>query len=161
MIILQNNPNDVRQSASANQNAGSPKTNRQPGMTLIEAVVALAMFGILATSVIVLQQSSYANITAISGRLRTLFYMGDVLYKAHLAQEQEKTPPKTTTLAEPAITITYEQQKISGKSLLKDFKHVVVENITASWQDDSAKHEETLINMIYKPESEKRGEAGI
>lgn len=126
------------------------------GFTIFEALAALFLFSFVLGSVLVLQQHSYDAIVDYSQRLRRVFYMRNALVDSSFLHAQSKKPKDKQEIGPPPeTTIMYKEEAISDKSSLKNFKHIVMQKVTASWMDGNRKKEETLIGFRFKPEKKE------
>lgn len=132
--------------------------NLVSGQTLIEALIALGILGLITTSVLVLQQSGFNVAMRSSNRLFIVIAMRNMLVDAASARAMKSNTPKKITLQHPRdVELVYEDKKINPKSSLKDFKFLQLERVNASWHDGAAKQQDTMIALFFKPpESESK-----
>ncbi len=126
------------------------------GMTFIEVVLAIFIIGSLLSSLLLLQSNIVRAVWQFSSRANRILLLKNRLMQALLEQEKkEKESPKEKKVEEPKTTITYEQKKISKDSALKKFENIVIEKVSAQWQEWDTKQKETMITFLYKPEKKE------
>ena len=129
--------------------------NINPGMTFIEVTLAVFIIGSLLSSLLLLQSNVVRNVFQFSSRSDRLFLMKDRLAQTVLEREQKKEGKKETKIENPQTTIIYEQKKVAKGSTLKNFEDIVIEQVTAKWDEWGSTQKETMITFLYKPESKK------
>ncbi len=134
--------------------------NARPGLSLVESIIALGMLGVLISSVMVVQQSSFTKINTSSAKLRRIFLMNNMLLEATRNRKEGTQFPEKIAVSDPETTIFYTRKEAEKNSSLKDFNNITIENIEASWQDGSVKYREKIIHVVYEPEVEQKGKSG-
>ena len=131
------------------------KNHKQVGMTFIEVVLAVFIIGSLLSSLLLLQSNVVKNVSLFTARSNRTFMIKDTLVQAEIDREMQKEPAKEQKIDDPKTTITYEQKKISKDSSLKKFEDIVIETVSAEWDEWGSKRKETMIKFLYKPEKKK------
>ena len=126
------------------------------GFTLIETVLALAIFGMLFSSVLIIQQSSFATLLRSSGKLTRMYLLKNFLVEIGKAKIEDKPAPTKQDIKKPPTQLEYEERKPAKASALSSFEDIVIQKVTATWQAGVRKLSLNLILVRYKPEKEKK-----
>lgn len=121
----------------------------------MEIMLAVFMLGSLLTANILLQTTAFSGIVQFSARMERIILLKNKIQQVFFERAQKKEPSKETIIKEPETTIRYSTKRPPKESSLKEFKNIMIENITAQWDSRSAKEEETLISFLFKPEKQK------
>ncbi len=126
------------------------------GMTLIETVLALAIFGMIFSSVLIMQQSSFAILLRSSGKLTRMYLLKNFLVEIGRAKVEDKPAPTKLDIKNPPTQLEYEEKKPAKGSSLSNFEDIVIQHVTATWRGEARKHSINLISVWYEPEEEKK-----
>ncbi|MDR3646953.1 MAG: prepilin-type N-terminal cleavage/methylation domain-containing protein [Candidatus Babeliales bacterium] len=132
--------------------------NLNKGFTFTEVVIAIAVTGLILTSLFTLQTTMFNNI--VNGHFKTarIFFMKNFLLdEANLKNVQQNKKPIEKKLEEPTMKLRYELKKPNEQSsLAKNFKNVSLVKVTGTWQGLRAEQEEMFVGLVYiKPEKKK------
>jgi Tfp pilus assembly protein PilV len=135
--------------------------NNGDGFTFIEIVLAVLMLGIMLTSALGLQNSSFTSIVKYSERLRAVLLLKNVLFDASYARAQNKGYAQEEKKVSEIIetTLRYSTQKVPQNSALAPFADVIIEKAEATWSGILQENKETLITFLYQPEKKEKEKA--
>ncbi len=125
-------------------------------MTLVEVMLALFMIGTVLTTLFVLESTIFNKVADYSTKIGRIFLLKERLFKAHFERAQRiKAQDKKQEETTNNVTISYELKKPSKDSVLKKFDGIMIEQVTASWDEFGVQQKETMINLVYKPEKKE------
>ena len=133
------------------------KKHNQPGLSLIEAVLALGILGIMMTSVVVMQQSSFGSLLVASQMLTRTFLNKEMLADASYFAAQHKEMPQKKNYEIPPPTVVYFTQKEPGQSSsLPKNGMLQRQEVIAEWDNEGKKRSTSLLRLMYKPKKKKQ-----
>jgi hypothetical protein len=124
------------------------------GFTLIEAMLAVVMIGMVLTPLFLLEGTVFQGVSRFAQIFRRYMFAKEYLYEMRRNQTDDTTSltlEKNSKDARPATALRYTLGPVGTKSSLKDFKRLYKETVVASGMDKSAVSA-TLITFVYKPE---------
>lgn len=127
--------------------------NVKSGFTLIEALLAMAIIGLVLTPIFMNQTAVSRTTARAARRLAQIFAAKKVLIDNEMAlapDVQQFTNEKK--LERPPTTFTYELKKIPENSAFKKFNNVLMQTVSWTNARDKKKTLEKLVTFIYKPE---------
>lgn len=132
------------------------QNHNTPGFTLMEVMLAIFMVGVLLSALLALQGKIFDGIATYSSRMNRVFLLKNRLFEVALdrAKGETKVAPEKK-IDEPATVIRYESKKPSQESSLKKFNDIMIERVTAEWDEWKTKRQEVMITFLYKPEKKK------
>lgn len=126
--------------------------------TLIEAMISIAVIGIVLTPLFVTQGTVMSNVAQYANRLQRTFGAELFMLKSRddAGNERQFTIEKKTQA--PTARMKYQMASIKKESALKNFDDMLAEQVTVEWDEGVNKRSDTLVNFIYKPKpvSEKK-----
>lgn len=126
--------------------------HRNSGFSLLEALIATLMIGVLLSSLFGLHTISFNSVVKLSAQLSRLILMKQELQQAHRAYAQNKDFPNQEKKIEiPTTTIQFTTKKISDASTLKKFEHAQILHIRATWDYRGRPVQETFISFKQNP----------
>ncbi|HZW61490.1 MAG TPA: prepilin-type N-terminal cleavage/methylation domain-containing protein [Candidatus Babeliales bacterium] len=126
------------------------------GFTLIEAIIAVAIMGIVLTPIYILLTNSYQT------SIRRSFQL-DRSIQAHLflIDARRAVPKDTQTFmlekktTKPVTILKYELKEPAADSPIKKVSNMLIEQVTMQWQEGNRQFTDTLTTLMYKPKSAK------
>ncbi len=127
----------------------------EAGFTLIEAMIAVAIIGIILVPMFLLQGTILQEVGRRSHELRRMFFARQFFFEARQKQSEtaieyalekkEKNPP---------TLLNYTLGSIPKNSSLKDTYNLYIERVTAIEQGE--RFGQKLVHFVFKPEREKQ-----
>ncbi len=135
-------------------------SKNRSGFTLIETLFALALFALSVVPLIMLQSRMLLTIGTYSERVHRSIVMKNFVFQARrefLKKEDAKQFSLEKKIENPDTVLRYKVNPVSDKSMLKRVGALYGEQVTAEWQEDGRKQQETLTAIFFKapPEKEK------
>jgi hypothetical protein len=108
--------------------------NHEKGSILIEALLALALIGLVVTPMMMQQSSVLDRVHRISLRLEHIYAAEQFWYEM-----QHKMMPTTTSFSEEkklddGTVLTFTRGPIDAKSALAKYQHIVQDKVVIAWQ---------------------------
>lgn len=123
------------------------------GFTLIEVLIALAVFALVMTPILVTQTSIVERIARSSHQLARYIAAESLLMEnAVLRKHDQKVIAQQNVQASPAL-LRYQTKEPSES--LKKYKGIVTEQVIIEWTDNKRKRTDTLVCLAFKPEEKK------
>lgn len=128
------------------------KTVLRPGFTLVEILVALVIFALLATPLIMTQS------TILGGVARNAWHVQRMIAAQNFfvdGRQAAHTAPEFTLekkIASPEAYLRYVRAPVAQGSLAVGYKGLLCEKVTVEWQEMGQKKSDTLVQFIFKPE---------
>lgn len=119
------------------------------GFTLFEVMIALAVMGSAVTVILTLVSALFTTSTKSAHAAVHITAMKNMLYEVHENPLMRHTQEKNLV---PAVTLTYKEKPLSGKSVFKGIKNLVIEQVTAQWYDKGVQRTDSIVFFLYKPE---------
>jgi len=130
------------------------------GFSLIEAIVALLIIGVVVGSLFKLQGQLFRGTFTAHALYERIAVIRNAFVRAD--QEEWYTKSKTKEYKDegPSTKITYSFAKVSEQSAFKKIKNLYSERIDAEWPELRGTHKDTFISFRFyiEPESQKSGE---
>lgn len=122
---------------------------------LIEALISIAIVGILLIPLFGLQSKISERVRQRSHEIDRILYINMITYDAR----KDQTPIQTTQTitqqkSDPTTTITYQLEPIKQESSLFPIKNLYCEKITLQWNEFGKIKTEQFAHIVYRPESE-------
>lgn len=125
---------------------------------LTEVLLALAIIGIVLTSLFSLQSTVMTKIAGTSGKtLRFLaaeYFLLDARQKL-LAQESGRMTQEKTITAPPTV-MRYQAKNIPQEEYFKKTPGMVQEEMEITWKDGKSTRSEFIVTLLYKPEKKSK-----
>ncbi|MCX5922849.1 MAG: type II secretion system protein [Candidatus Dependentiae bacterium] len=135
---------------SKNNACSSKLTERsRAGFTLIEAVVSIAIIGIVMTPLMITQGSVLQAVVKYSNKLQRMYYAENFFIDARIEASDEHKFTLEKKLDAPAMRLSYQREPVDKKSSLKDLDNVVRERITIEWDENGKKRQDVVVNFLY------------
>lgn len=126
--------------------------NKKKGFSLIEALLAIALVGIVLTPLFILQGASLRSVARLSRHLHRIYAAERFLFESQrsvaLNVRQLVLEKK---LEDPQTVLKYELRDISKESSLKDVHDIVAEQVTMRWEEDGMWRQDQILNFVFKP----------
>ncbi len=136
----------------------SKHLNQSPGFMLTEVLLALAIIGIVLTSLFSLQSTVLTRIAGTSGKIIRFLAAENFLIDTRqklLAQESgQMTQEKKIT--DPAAMIRYQAKNIIQEGYFKKTPGIVQEEMEITWKDGRSTRSEFIVTLLYKPEKKSK-----
>lgn len=125
------------------------------GFMLIEALISIAIVGMLLIPLFGLQSKISERVRQRSHEIDRILYINMITYDAR----KDQTPIQTTQTitqqkSDPTTTITYQLEPIKQESSLFPIKNLYCEKITLQWNEFGKIKTEQFAHIVYRPESE-------
>lgn len=140
----------------------------KPGFSLIEALMAIALAGIVLVAIFGLQNSVFDRTTYHSQRLQRMMMIVSVLADPSSAKplkekgidkkikEGEDQPIKEVyTVDEPPMTVTMKINRPKNKKL-HEFKHIKQMTCSFEWQSLLGKEQDALTTFFFQPPQQEK-----
>jgi len=124
--------------------------HKKNAFTLIEAVIAIAIIGIVVVGVFSLQQAVFRNDIVSNEQLSRVFLLKNALYDpAVMREDHDQEIKKEQRIKEPPTEIKLIVGKATGK-LLKAFKYIERIVAQAKWEGIIGSEQEELLFLRFK-----------
>jgi len=125
------------------------------GFSLIEAVIAIAVIGIIMVSVFSLQHVVFRKDILHNDRLTRIFLLKNALYDpAVMREDHDQSIKKERRIKDPVTEIKMIVGKMAGKVFTK-FKHVQRIVAQALWEGLDGKEQEELLFLRFEVPKQK------
>ncbi len=123
------------------------------GFSFIEVIVALALIGIIAVTLLNLQSTLLKTSYRARALVERVILMSTYLREQHKADlEQIKLPQeKTSSDSSPVIQLQYSTQKCTIQGL-HEINGLITERVQSSWQEFGKRYQDNIVFIRYKPE---------
>jgi hypothetical protein len=123
----------------------------------MEVALALVLIGSVLSSLFLLQNTLLEGVTRFSQRLERIYLLKKRLQEAAFARLQEgmfgeSSKKMETQIDQPPTRIQYEIIRPSKESALRNYKGIMIERVTAEWEQWYGTRQETMISLVYRPE---------
>lgn len=134
------------------------ENHKQTGFTFIEVVLSIFIIGTLLSSVLLLQSTVVNGLQSASGRAQRIFLLTEELFNASFSRlkKEKKTDKRTIKINDPETAITINTFRPKKSSSLSDIENIMIENITAEWQEWTGKRMEQLVTIVFAPKEKKQ-----
>lgn len=127
-----------------------------PGFTLIEVLLALAIIGMVLTPIFMIQQMVLRRSSSSAQLFSRLIQAKDFLIDQQFENMQEtKEVTAEKKITNPITALTFNSRKVPENSALKKFKHIMIDSVTMQWTEQNKKRQEKLVTFSFKPEEQK------
>ncbi len=126
----------------------------QPGLSLIEVVLAVLMLGIATTSLLGLQGTLLRGVFSAHSILDRLGFIRSFFVTADKDRLFKKGAVQTKVLEDPTLTLKYVQKRPASKAL-SAHKHLVVEQVEAEWPTPFGTRKDFFARLAFKPQKGK------
>ena len=127
------------------------KNKHNPGFTLIEAMIAIAIIGMTLTPMFILDTNVYSTITTVTQRFHCLIFAKNFVFEA-----EQKQPPQSVNYSvekkeeRPLTMVRYTLKSVSEQSSLAKIKQLYRQEVVASGFDKDSPSA-TIVQFVYKP----------
>ncbi len=124
----------------------------KPGFSLIEAMFAITIIGLVLTPMFILENNVFNGIARMAETFHRLLFAQNFLYSA-----QRQEPPESTKYSlerkedKPLSMARYTLAPIAKQSSLGSMKHLYQQRVEVSGLEKSSP-KATMIQCIFKPE---------
>ncbi len=127
----------------------------EAGFTLIEAMIAVAIIGIILVPMFLLQGTILQEVGRRSHELRRMFFARQFFSEARQKQSENAIEYALEKKEEnPPTLLAYTLGSIPKNSSLKDTYNLYIERVTATEQGE--RFGQKLVHFVFKPEREKQ-----
>jgi prepilin-type N-terminal cleavage/methylation domain-containing protein len=134
-------------------------SRHRSGFTLIEVVIAIALVGVMMTSIFALMNSSFRSTYDINSLVYRIFYIKNGFFDPEYQNSIQKDPSKIfdKRIEDPSVDITFSAKKSKNKSIENSFKNVYRILSMGKWQALKF-YEESIVGFQYiaPPKKEKK-----
>lgn len=121
--------------------------NNNDAFSLIEALLAIAIVGIVLTPLFILQGTLLRSISRLSFQIHRIYEGETFLLEMQLHEEQKKEKK----IDDPETTILYE--RLPFRKAEKDmFRDMYLERVTMNWFEDRNKRTDAIAMLLFEPE---------
>ncbi|MCF7900022.1 prepilin-type N-terminal cleavage/methylation domain-containing protein [Candidatus Babeliales bacterium] len=134
----------------------APKKNNKKGFALFEAVISVAILGILLVPILMMQNTVISRViqnkdfTSRTGKLQNIFYY------LPMNPDQERQKNFDKQYDNPDIKIEYTEKELSEGSFFFRFTGMNVQKVKGTWQAWSGKKELEFMQFSFNPEKEEK-----
>lgn len=128
------------------------------GFIFLEVVLAIAMVGIMLTSILSLQSTIYSRVVFNARRIERLLPLKEMGTSFLIESLQKDEYSRKKMNEDLAMTITYSKEPIKEGSELARFKGLFKENIVGSWEEWKGPQTIQLLRFVFVPEKGKEKE---
>lgn len=126
------------------------KNHLKSGFSFIEVIIALAFVSIVAIVLLGLQGTLLKNSYTAREVLERIVLINNYTHQVHKAELEGIKLPLEKFTDHPPTRLTYKKRN-KGKSL-SAVENIVVDQITATWQELGRQRSEDIVYIRYKPE---------
>lgn len=126
-------------------------SDRKSGLTLIEVVLTILIVGISVTSILSLQGTLSRGVFSAHNMLERISYIKNMFVTADKDKLYTKDAPVEKKIEDPSLQISYSRKK----SPLKNFEHIIIEQVDAQWPSVLGTRKESFITFRFEPKVEK------
>jgi prepilin-type N-terminal cleavage/methylation domain-containing protein len=133
------------------------RSKNHNGFTLIEALLATVVMGLLLSPMIITESSIFQRVVRLSQQFERFFQAQDFLYQTRRSvpkdARQFKIEKKVT---KPTTTLRYELMEPQGDSTLTSVRNILLERVSWEWTEGKNKRTESMVTLIYKPKGKEK-----
>jgi prepilin-type N-terminal cleavage/methylation domain-containing protein len=130
--------------------------NNKPAFTLLEVLMALAVFAILITPLFITQGTVVKNVASNTRLVQRIFLAENMLIDARAQDSQAQTFTFDKKIIAPETQLNYSRNPVEKKSVFQIYNGLVTEKVSMSWSDMGQKREDSIVTFLYKPERKKQ-----
>lgn len=130
--------------------------NNRYGFSFIEAILAIAIVGLVLTPLFLLQGNVIRRVGQWSRYMQRIYKA-----KNFFIESQRAISPDTRQVMlekkidDPEAVLKYKIRKVASKSSLRKFKNILVEQVALEWEQEGVKRQDKLVSFLFKPERKK------
>ena len=125
-----------------------------PGLSLIEVMLAVLILGISVTTLLSLQGILSRGVYTGHAFIIRIAHIRNYFVQADLDKLYEAEPPPKKVLIDPELTLTYRAEKPASKGL-KSYQNILIERVEASWPTVFGQRNETFGMLRFAPKPPK------
>lgn len=138
----------------------SPYKNLCAGSSFLEVMIAIFIIGLMLTSLLQLQNSSYVPFMKYIYKSDCILLMSTELEEQKIVNQfsidqANSFKSLTKTIGNPLVNLTYQQTKPLKGSSLHNVCNIVIKRLECSWDSIVGKQQEKLISIGYVPYEDK------
>lgn len=128
------------------------------GFSLIEVVLAMAIFATLSAAIFTLMNSVFNSAYKTHAVVSRFFYIKNMFVDYKNIEELAKDPKReiTQTIQEPAVTVHFKVQPIKNEAVAKKYEHSFVAKASGIWQDIVREKEEDILGIVFIQKQEPK-----
>lgn len=127
------------------------------GFSLIEVMIAIAVFAIVMSPLFILQGSTYTRLVRGARDLHRMWFAQEVMQRT---QEKIKSDTISFTVDEskefPKTALRYEISHVTQDSPFASLKDLYVESVSLRWSVDGKDRADRLVTFVFKPQPKKQ-----
>lgn len=125
---------------------------------LTEVLLALAIIGIVLTSLFSLQSTVLTRIAGTSGKIMRFLAAENFLIDARqkLPAQDSGQIAQEKTITNPTMTMHYQAKNIPQEGYFKKTPGMVQEEMEITWKDGKSTRSEFIVTLLYKPEKKSK-----
>lgn len=130
--------------------------NCKKGFTLVEVIIAIAIVGMMMTSIFALLNSAFRSTYETNSLITRIFYIKNSFFSPEDQNAIQKDPSKEITkkIENPATAIIFKATKPKNKFIENNFKNSYLITATGKWEALKTE-EESIIGFKYIPQLER------
>lgn len=130
------------------------------GFSLIEAIVALLIIGVVVGSLFKLQGQLFRGTFTAHNLYERIAIIRNAFVRADQEEWYTKSKSKEYKDEGPQTKITYSFSKVSEQSAFKKIKNLYSERVDAEWPELRGTHKDTFVSFRFyiEPDSQKAGD---
>lgn len=126
-----------------------------PGLSLLEALLAVLIVGVSVTTLLSLQGVLSRGVFTAHAFIERIPYIRSLFVQADKEKYYEGEKGHKKTIEIPALTMNYSVSKPTGKKL-KGFDNLLIEKVTAEWPTVFGNRTETFTMARFSIQREKQ-----
>ncbi len=124
---------------------------------MLEAVIAIAVIGVMLTPLFILQGTVFQNVSRISDRIHGNFFALGFLYETRKAvKENVRQFTLEKKEDDPVTILKYTLGPVDAKSSLHAVPGLLREYVQLTIQERGRQRTDAIITFMYKPERKKQ-----
>ncbi len=133
----------------------SKNQNRTNGFTFVEVIIAVAIIGMVLTSLFTLQTGLFNSTFNNYSKISRIFFIKNFFFNFETREKLNKNKIIKKELKDPPTKLTFELKNLNEKSAVKKYENIFLLKSSASWRGLINQQEENMIYFIYEKLKEK------
>jgi prepilin-type N-terminal cleavage/methylation domain-containing protein len=130
--------------------------NHNPGMSLIEVIVALLIVSLVIVASFKTQSALLRSATKTVNQLQVVATIKNYFMQATRDKFFDKDTPQEKTVDFPVMKLVYKATPAKDSSIFKNITGMVTEKITATWHEFGRDQTTSMVRFSYKKPEEKK-----
>ncbi len=125
----------------------------QPGLSIVEVLIAVLMLGISVTTLLSLQGVLSRGVFTVHATVERIPFIRNLFVEADRDKLFKKDTPQITTIEQPTLRLTY-SPKGSLPKALSSYTHLQLETVDAEWSTPFGTSKESFARLRFVPKVE-------